>query len=281
MFDFITYGSAKLQLLILLVVRASGLFITAPILGHRTVPVQAKIGLIILLAIITLPTIHQTNVPEAASLIGLVGMVLKEFMVGVLIGFFFALLMKAAEMAGALVGFQVGLIIAQAFDPNAGGQVPILGRLWLMLAMVIFLAIGGHHMMIQAFNDSYRVIEPGQMLISGDTAEIMIKFSAYTFVLALKIAAPVMITLVLTDVALGTVSKVMPTMSPVRSASTRIERLPFHQSRQSTPDSPGLSCAACSESRPWMSVPLAAASSATVPGTQLSTNQAKMSPTAV
>lgn len=213
MFDFITYGSAKLQLLILLIVRASGLFLTAPIFDHRTIPVQAKIGLVILLAIITMPTLHDTNMPVATSLIGLVGMVLKELMVGALIGFFFSLLMKAAEMAGALVGFQVGLIIAQAFDPNAGGQVPILGRLWLMLAMVIFLSIGGHHMMIQAFNDSYRVIQPGQMVIDGTTAEIMIKFSAYSFVLALKIAAPVMVTLILTDVALGTVSKVMPTMN--------------------------------------------------------------------
>lgn len=213
MFDFITYGTAKLQMFILLMVRASGLFLAAPILGHRSIPVQAKVGLVILLAIVSMPTLQHLAMPQASSLIELVGMVLLELMVGFLIGFFFALLLKGAEMAGALVGFQIGLIIAQAFDPNAGGQVPIIGRFWLLMASLIFLAINGHHLVIQAFNDSYRVIQPGRMLVDGSTAEMMMRFSAYVFVLAIKIAAPVMVTLVLTDVALGTVAKLMPMMN--------------------------------------------------------------------
>ena len=116
-------------------------------------------------------------------------------------------------MAGAITGFQIGLIIAQAFDPNAGGQVPIIGRLWLLLASLIFMAINGHHLVIHAFNDSYHVIPPGQVLINGGTPELMMKYTAYTFVMAVKIAAPVLVTLVLADVALGTVAKMMPTMN--------------------------------------------------------------------
>ena len=213
MFDFLAYSSTKLQLFLLLLVRASGLFIAAPILGHRSFPSMAKVGMILLLTLTTMPALQHVQIEQAFTLAELVALVLQEFMIGALTGFFFFLLFKAAELAGVITGFQVGLAISQSFDPNAGEQVSIIGRLWVVLASLIFLAINGHHLVIQAFADSCRVIEPGQMVVSGDTALVMIKYTAYVFVLAVKIAAPVMITLTLTDVALGTIAKLMPTMN--------------------------------------------------------------------
>ncbi len=213
MFEFAAYSTAKLQLFFLLIFRGSGLFLTAPILGHKSVPKTVKVGLLILLAIVIFPSLHDVTIPEAGSTIELAGMVLRELMVGLLIGFFFGLLFKAAEMAGALTGFQIGLIVAQAFDPNAGGQVAIIGRLWILLASLIFMAINGHHLVIQAFNESFQIIPPGQVLIQGGTGELILKYTSYTLVLAVKIASPVIVTLVLTDVALGTIAKMMPTMN--------------------------------------------------------------------
>jgi flagellar biosynthetic protein FliR len=153
------------------------------------------------------------TLPAAESLAELLGMALRELLVGLLIGFFFSLLFRAAEMAGALTGFQIGLVIANAFDPNANDQVAIIGRFWIILASLIFMAINGHHLVIQAFNDSLTIIPPGQVVIQGGTAELMLKYTAYVFVLAIKIASPVIITLVLTDIALGTIAKLMPTMN--------------------------------------------------------------------
>jgi flagellar biosynthetic protein FliR len=116
-------------------------------------------------------------------------------------------------MAGSITGFQIGLVIAQAFDPNAGGQVAIIGRFWIILASLIFLAINGHHLVIHAFNDSMTVIPPGHVVIQGSTGELILKYTAYVFVLAVKISAPVIVTLVLTDISLGTIAKLMPTMN--------------------------------------------------------------------
>jgi len=213
LFDFITYGADKFQTFFLILVRASGLLLVAPVLGHRTVPVQVKVGLAVLFAILVMPAMSKVTVPATGSLIELVGMVLRELMFGILLGFFWALLFKAAEMAGAMNGFQIGLIVAQAFDPNAGGQVAILGRLWIVLATLIFMAINGHHLVIQAFNDSFKVIPVGQMMVNGGTAVLMIKYTAYALVLAIKIASPVIVTLVLTDISMGTIAKLMPTMN--------------------------------------------------------------------
>ncbi|RKX25686.1 MAG: flagellar biosynthetic protein FliR, partial [Candidatus Zixiibacteriota bacterium] len=191
----------------------SGLFLVAPIMGHRSIPAQVKVGLAILFAIVVIPGVPSVELPSTGSTLDLVGLVLCELMVGILLGFFFTLIFKAAEMAGAMTGFQIGLVVAQAFDPNAGGQVAIIGRFWIALAGLIFLAINGHHLVIQAFNESFQIIPPGQMVVNGDTGEIMVRYTAYALVLAVKIASPVIVTLVLTDVAMGTISKLMPTMN--------------------------------------------------------------------
>lgn len=213
MFDFLNYGTAQLQVFLLLVVRGSGLFLTAPIFGHKLFPVQMKVGLILLLALVTMPTLQSQAFTPAESLIDLSALVLRELMVGFLIGFVFRLLFKAAEMAGSMAGYQVGLALSSAFDPSVGDTVGAFGRFWMIIATLVFLAINGHHLVIRAFNDSYLLIGPGEMHFAGSTADLMIRYSAHVLVLAVKIAAPVLVTLVLMDVALGTVSKVMPTMN--------------------------------------------------------------------
>lgn len=213
LFEFINYGSAQLQVFLLLIIRASGLFLTAPVFSHSVFPRQMKVGLVILLAIVTMPTVAHLPIEPATSLADLAAMVLRELMVGLLIGFTFRLLFQAAELAGSLAGYQVGLAISSAFDPNVGDEVGDIGRYWVLLATLIFLTINGHHLVIRAFNDSYRVIPPGQMQVVGTTAELLMRDTAYVLELAIKIAAPVIVTLVLMDVALGTISKVMPTMN--------------------------------------------------------------------
>ncbi|MEA3296230.1 MAG: flagellar biosynthetic protein FliR, partial [candidate division Zixibacteria bacterium] len=77
----------------------------------------------------------------------------------------------------------------------------------------IFLSINGHHLVISAFADSYTVIPPGGMNTDAAIGEMIIRYTAFVFVIALKMAAPIMISLFLTDVALGTIAKMVPTMN--------------------------------------------------------------------
>ena len=213
MFEFINYGTEQIQILLMLLIRATGLFLTAPIFGHQSMPSQIKVGLIILLSLVTLPTLPGIHMAPLTSHWELAALGIRELMVGVLIGFAYRLLFYAAEFAGMMAGYQVGLAVSQAFDPTSGEQVSVIGRFWLMMATLIFLALNGHHMIIQAFHQSYEAVGPGEMLVTGASGEFVIKLTAYVFVLAVKIVAPVLVTLVLMDVALGTVAKVMPTMN--------------------------------------------------------------------
>ncbi len=213
MFDFVNYGVAKLQVFLLVMVRASGLLLLAPILGHPSVPRMAKAGFVILLSGLMVSAMPQMSVPAATSLIGLAGMVLRELLTGALMGFFFMLFFYAAQAAGSLVGYQMALAVAAAIDPSTMSQESVIGRFWFLVASLIFLAINGHHLILQAFAQSLEVIPPGHVVVQGATGELIMKYTAYVFVITLKIAAPVMVALFLTDVAMGVMAKMMPTMN--------------------------------------------------------------------
>ncbi|MBD3401816.1 flagellar type III secretion system protein FliR [candidate division GN15 bacterium] len=213
MFDFVQYGTARLELFLLVLVRASGIFILSPIFSHRSITRPVKAGLVLLLTIITMMTIPAVSAPVTDSLIGLAGLLFLEMLVGVLIGFMFLLILLATQGAGSMVGYQIGFALANVLDPSTNQQSSIIGTFWMMLATVIFLTLNGHHMVIQAFHDSYTVMPPGEVALHGGIGEAIIRHSAYVFVIALKIAAPVMVTLFLVDVSLGTVAKMMPQMN--------------------------------------------------------------------
>jgi len=213
LFDFVQYSADKLELFLLVTVRASGLFVIAPIISQRAFSTPLKVGFAILLSMIVMLSLPPVDLAPSESLIALVGMLFLELLVGALIGFFFLILLLAAQGAGSVVGYQVGLALANELDPQTQTQSSIIGTFWFLLASLFFLTINGHHLIIEAYHQSYALIPPGQVVLNGAVGEMMIRYTAYLFIVALKIAAPVLVTLFLVDVALGTVAKMMPTMN--------------------------------------------------------------------
>jgi flagellar biosynthetic protein FliR len=213
LFDLINYGAPKIQLFLLILLRASGVFLIAPVFGHAAVPAQFKVALILLLTIVLMTTLGGSVLPPATSVAELAVMALKELLVGVVVGFVFAILFWGVQAAGSIAGYQMGLTIASVIDPATNQEDSIISQFWLLVALMIFLGINGHHMIIRALYDSYAAIPAGQVVINGSTGELILKYSAYVLVIALKLAAPVMVTMFLTDIALGTISKLLPTMN--------------------------------------------------------------------
>lgn len=214
MFDFINFGADQIQIMLLILVRTTGVVVASPILGDTAVPGPIRAGLVMILAMLMVPTLSGAySLPVAESVWQLSGWVVNELAIGVIIGLLFRFIFIAVLTAGSLVGYQIGFMIANLFDKSLNDQVSVIGRFWYIVAVLLFLAINGHHLIINAFVESYAVIPPGAASLDGSAGELIIKLSAYIFVIALKIAAPVMVTLFLTDVALGTIAKTMPTMN--------------------------------------------------------------------
>jgi flagellar biosynthetic protein FliR len=193
--------------------RVSGFFIIAPFFGHRAVPGSIKIPIALTLAFAVGPLVTGIGPVRPESLWQIGGWAVGELVIGGIIGFGFAALFWAIRMAGDIVGLQMGFAIVNVIDPNSSNQVSLIGEFKYILALLILLVIDGHHLMITALVDTYHLIPIGTAHFGDDAFNQIIRLTATIFVTAVKIGAPIMITLLLTDVALGIVARTVPQMN--------------------------------------------------------------------
>jgi len=181
-----------------------------PFLGNKSVPKITKIGLAFLISIILFP-LHKEGVPSMPDeLIPFAVIAIKEIIFGLLIGFTATLLFAAVDFSGQIIGFQMGFGIANVIDPQTNQQVSIIAQFQNIMAALIFLSINAHHIFIKAISDSFTLVPLGKLNLSGKVVEVYLRFGADIFILAIKMSAPIIATLLLTNVILGIVSRTVP-----------------------------------------------------------------------
>ncbi len=213
MFEFLSYGAERLQAFLLVNFRVSGLLLAAPIIGRASLPVVVKLGLAVTLAIFMMPLVLSVPLPAFHSLVDLTALGIKELLVGVLIGLVMKLLFYSAQAAGSIVGFQSGLSIANIVDPSTRENVNMIGEVWFLIASIIFLAINGHLLVISALADSYRIVPLGTAVFGADAVDLIMRITTILFGMALKFAAPVLVTVFLVDVTMGVLARTIPQMN--------------------------------------------------------------------
>ncbi|MCH7877878.1 MAG: flagellar biosynthetic protein FliR [candidate division Zixibacteria bacterium] len=228
MFEFLSYGSERLQAFMLVNFRVSGILLAAPILGRASLPLVVKLGLAVTLAIFMMPLVLSSPLPAFHSIIDLTTLGIKELLIGILIGLIMKLLFYAAQAAGSIVGFQSGLSIANIIDPTTKENTNMVGQIWFLIASVIFLAINGHHLVISGLADSYRLVPLGTVAFGADAADLIMRITTVLFGMALKFAAPVLVTVFLVDVTMGVLARTIPQMNifvigiPIKIAASLI-----------------------------------------------------------
>lgn len=209
---FETYAAQFIQYL-LVFARITGTLTTAPIFGSRAIPVFARVGLAILLALFVFPLSKLAPGQQPTSLLMLAWWILLELVYGLATGFVASLFFQAIQMAGQLIDMQIGFGIVNVFDPQFGQQVPLIGNFKYLMALSVFLALQGHHILIGAMVENFRVVPMGMPIHMDAAAEFMVDAVANLFVVALRISLPVLGTVLMTDVALGILARVMPQMN--------------------------------------------------------------------
>lgn len=191
--------------------RIASFFVVAPVFSSRNVPGHFKIGLAFFVSVITFSALGVQTVPmDGLYLIS----VLKEVLIGLLLGFTAYLFFTAFQIAGSFVDMQIGFSLANIIDPMTGAASPILGNLKYMIAILLFLSLNGHHMLLQAIMQSYDWVplqnEMFARIYNGQVSEFLIHAFTETFALAFKMAAPLVAALFLTDVGLGILARTAP-----------------------------------------------------------------------
>lgn len=200
----------------LIVVRLTSLIAVAPIFGHESVPPQLKIALGLFLALAFYPVASKDFNVIALSdfqLLSFALLVIKEVMVGMLLGFAVSIIFYAALMAGEIIGFNMGLGFSQFFNPMLGQSTSFMGNFFYLISLLIFLVINGHHFLLQALQSSYSSVPVGGFSVNEFMYEELMKLSRTLFIVGVKISAPALVALFLSNVVLGILSRVVPQMN--------------------------------------------------------------------
>ncbi len=192
--------------------RIAALIGTAPIIGDATVPRRVRIGLAIFVTAVVAPTLGAT--PDVALLSG-DGFLLvaRQLLIGAAMGFSIRLAFAAVEYAGDLIGLQMGLGFAILVDPETRDQTPMIGSFLRYFASLAFLAANGPLMMIGAVAESFQALPVAAAAgVIGDWRALALEGGA-VFGLALHMALPVVAALLVTNVALGVMTRAAPQLN--------------------------------------------------------------------
>lgn len=202
-----------LSILLLILVRVSTFFISLPLFSYRTIPPQVKI--IIALALSWM--MYYTFNVEPFEINGqYILLILKEAVVGLMLGLTAAMILSAIQIAGGFIDFQIGFAMANIIDPQTGAQAPLMGQFLNFLALLVMLAINGHHLLLDGIFYSYQFMPIDQLFPkfgSENTVEFIMKLFGSVFVVAFQLSAPIVATLFLVTLALGITGKTVPQMN--------------------------------------------------------------------
>ncbi|MCF7802855.1 MAG: flagellar biosynthetic protein FliR [Candidatus Marinimicrobia bacterium] len=200
------------QSILLVFIRITALIAVAPLFSDRRIPTILKVGLGVLLGILIIPVMdlapsHYTSIPGFILAAGL------EVLVGVVIGFVANLLFMGVQFSGQFMSLQMGFAAAQLFDPSTENNVPVIGEFYYIVAILIYMAIGGHGHLLEALQGSFTAVPLGGLVFHENFFEHLTRLTADVFVIALKIGAPIFITILLTEMALGLIARLVPQMN--------------------------------------------------------------------
>lgn len=211
----VSVSSAYLQAwiigLIWPLVRVLGVIATAPIFSNNAIPKRVKLGVGIMLTLIIMPTLPPIPAFEIYSLQGLRTLI-QQLIIGLAIGFSMRLVFSAVDLAGQLIGMSMGLGFATFFDHQSQGQSAAVNQFLMLLAMLIFLSLDGHLMIVTAIANSFIT-----MPISLDSSSInpmkIAMWGETIFRVGLLLALPAVTALLITNMALGILTRAAPQLN--------------------------------------------------------------------
>jgi flagellar biosynthesis protein FliR len=200
----------ELAILLSILLRISIILFMLPIFSTAGVPSTLKALIVISFSVMLFPVIKQNINPLPLELVSLIPVIIGELIYGILFSLSMLLIISAFQLAGELIGFEMGFGFSQTADPQTGAKFTVLSVWAQLLATMIFLSMNGHHIILKILVESFKTIPVGSFALDSALFAKMLLLSGTLFVLAVKLAAPVLAVLILTQIGLGLMSKFAP-----------------------------------------------------------------------
>jgi flagellar biosynthetic protein FliR len=205
--------TSRVFVYMLVLTRVSGLLIMSPVMSSVDAPMQFRALLAFALSLTIMPSQWFIGVVEPDSLPAFVIMIAAELAIGLAMGLGFYILFAGVALAGELVGHVGGLSASQIFDPITGEQVPLLSRAYQYLAVAVFALIGGLNVLVTSLLDTFVTIPVGTIGFQPQVAFSFVIILSTSVDLALRIAAPVLVAVLISMLVMGLLSKTLPQLN--------------------------------------------------------------------
>ena len=192
--------------------RILALFAAAPVLSHQAIPVRAKVGIALAITLAIAPVV---NSPPLAGLLEARGFVqlAHNILIGVALGFAVRIVFVGIELAGQLVGLQIGLSFSAYFNPDSRESENVVSNFMAMLVLLMFLAIDGHLILLSALVDSFRAFPVEAVGAAPIEPLALVRAAGDIFAIALTICLPILAVMLLVNVVLGVMARVAPQLN--------------------------------------------------------------------
>jgi flagellar biosynthetic protein FliR len=191
--------------LLTIAVRLSGLMLFAPFFGSSVIPSRVKAGLVIALTLLLFPAVGQGIGPYA--MMDWPILVFREFLIGAGMGIATNLVFDAAQMAGQIIGMQMGFSLVNLLDPQTRVDTTVVAVFYQSIVMLLFLHMDVHFWLLKAIGDSFLYLPPSTMHLSSFFTLAVVKTGGMVFGLGVRIAAPVLAATLVADILLGFLGK--------------------------------------------------------------------------
>ncbi len=190
--------------------RFAPLVMVMPVLGEQSVPRRIRVSFAFLLSIVIYGAVRDQLVALPSSVFDLLTLIVREIMVGLIIGLMARVLMASTHVAGTVIAFQTGLASAQQFDPNQGGQSAIVASFMTVTAITLIVVTDLHHLMIMGLVNSYNRFPVDGVIQFADFAGVAIYYVVKAFELGIQLSAPFILYALVYNLGLGLIARLVP-----------------------------------------------------------------------
>lgn len=203
---------------VLVVFRLAGMALYAPLFGSGRIPRRLRVALVLVLALGMAPGLKSPPIAPISTPWGLALGIGGEMAFGLAMGMVMSFVFIAVQWAGEIIGQQLGFNLSEVLDPQFGSQSSLLGDLYYMFTLVIFLLIGGHRAMLRGVRASFEALPLLSLGIDQSIFKLLMDLLFSATLLAVQLAAPVLVTMLIVDLVLGLIGRTMPQMNVMATA---------------------------------------------------------------
>jgi flagellar biosynthesis protein FliR len=192
--------------------RILGLFLVAPLFSNGSIPAQVRIGLGILIALIVAPTVTALPAVDPMSIAGIL-LLAQQMVIGLAMGFAMRIVFAAVEMAGEMTGLTMGLGFATFFDPQSRGRSSAISQFLALLVLMLYLAANVHLVLLSVLVESFHTLPISAEPMTGSAMWQLVGWGGRIFGLGVQLALPMVAALLMTNMALGILTRAAPQLN--------------------------------------------------------------------